>query len=285
MPKATTKAKAKTFTSIHDATDVVKLSKLNQARQSNVVNLETGQFIRMSSQIGTVEAIIQAIINEFEIPLNGHSVGYQYSTGRYAKCYGLNTVMRRLDDGSPVVGITQHIGAFELLSDDQRDSKLNFALSLVEPLAHAEVACNSIESGKLEFGVALSGVHNSKFAEAFASYGTTTPADRKNTAKQHRPIKLHKKFEDWFLGLNIDWSAIMLTGATLERPTRAKSKTGGYACTNPEHWETSNVPQQWRGNKQPIKRLACDAKVGMEPDDVCGEVLTTKAFKDNKPKK
>ena len=214
------------------------------------VPLAGGSMAEYSAQVQYGEDVLGQIITTLEINgMKGHTFAIAIETGKYAKCFGRYTRTRRLDNGQTVLTVAIHIADFSL-------DLINFVIKVLHAFAHALTVAGSDTVDKLEYGVGQNGVHTGDFAANFQLFGTTVPKDRKNP-KQHMPVALNVETIQAIERLQVDHSAVILTGTTEERVRRKPAKTLNLACpTDAAHYETTHYSKRYRGTK-PVIDLDC----------------------------
>jgi len=230
-----------------EATDKIIADKLALARLDHFAPLSGGDWAAYSAQYLALESIVVQIVDAYAPDsFDGNTVAVHIETGKHARCYGRNTMMKRLDNGKPVVAVVVHISIFSLPFDE-------FIIKVLEALTHTLLY---LESGEVEFGMSMSATHNSTFAKRFKMFGETTPSD--NTNKQNFPTELNNELHKFVSNrLKVDFSAFILTGDAEPKAKRESATVLRLACpTEAAHFDTSNIEKRYKG-KRPIIDLDC----------------------------
>ena len=230
-----------------EATEKIIADKLATARLKHFAPVSGGEWAEYSAQYRALESIVVQIVDAYAPDsFDGNTVAVHIETGKYARCYGRNTMMKRLDNGNTVAAVVVHISIFSLPFDE-------FIIKVLEALTHTLLY---LESGDVEFGMSISATHNSTFAKRFATFGSTTPSD--NTNKQNFPTGLNDELHKFVNNqLKVDSAAFILTGEAEPKAKRESAKVLRLACpTSAAHFDTSNIEKRYKA-KRPVIDLDC----------------------------
>jgi hypothetical protein len=257
---ATTKPQTQTAADkaaeLAQATADTKAEALATAIAKRFAPLSGGEWAEYSAQVRYAETVLVQILDALDIQgFDGNTVAIQIETGKYARCYGRNTMMKRLDNGKTVVSVVIHISSFSLSLD-------KFVLNLLHAVSHTLAFTSS--AIKVEYGVSMGGQHNAAFRAQFSKFGTLTDADR--SATQNLPVELKAETKSVIDRLTLDRSAVILTADVNIKPKRESATVLRLACpTDAAHFATSNIEKRYKG-KRPIIDLKCgkcDAKISV----------------------
>lgn len=240
-------------TALQQAIETSAAEKLNADRLTHFAPLAGGDWAEFSAQVRYAESVLVQLIDALDITgLNGCTVAVIVETGKFARCYGRDTMVQRIDNGEPVVSIKIHISVFSLPFDAQ-------VLEFAHALSHVLAYTRSIESGKPEFGMSLSATHNSKFADEFHLFGSTSKVDRTN--KQNLPVELSAETKSVIDRMTVDHASVIVTGEATPKAKREPATVLRLACpTDAAHFATSNIEKRYKG-KRPDINLDCGVKV------------------------
>lgn len=254
----TTQAKtaAKDATKLATATAETKQSALVAAIAKRFAPLAGGEWAEYSAQVRYAESVLIQILDALDIQgFDGNTVAIQIETGKFARCYGRNTMMKRLDNGKSVISVVIHLSSFSFGMD-------KFVLNLLHAVSHTLAFTSS--ATKVEYGVSMGGQHNKAFREQFLKFGTLTDPDR--SPSQNTPIELNAETKSVIDRLRVDESAVILTADVNIKPARTSATVLRMACPqDAAHFDTSNIEKRYKG-KRPIIDLKCgkcDSKISV----------------------
>jgi hypothetical protein len=232
------------------------------------VPMAGGEMAEFSAQIAYAETVLGQILIDLEIDgMNGNTFAVYIETGKYARCYGRHTKLRRLDNGQAVISVVVHISIFG-------KPIIEFVTDLLHAFSHSLAVARTTNSDKLEFGMGMSAQHNSKFTDEFQMFGSTTEADR--TSKQNLPDVLSPETVKAIERLTVDASAVILTGDAAPKPNRTPAVVLRLACpTDAKHFATSNIEKRYKG-KRPVIDLDCGK---------CKTKISVAGYENHKPTK
>ena len=238
---------AKNATKLATATAETKEAALAAAIAKRFAPLAGGEWAEYSAQVRYAESVLVQILDALDVRgFDGNTVAIQIETGKYARCYGRNTMVKRLDNGKPVVLVTIHISSFSFGLD-------KFVLNLLHATAHTLAFTSS--ATKIEYGMSMGGQHNASFRVQFLKFGHLTDADRSPT--QNLPTELNAETKSVVDRLNIDQSAVILTADVNVKPKRESATVLRMACpTDATHFATSNIEKRYKA-KRPVIDLKC----------------------------
>ena len=247
---------AKNAAKLASATAETKQVALATAIAKRFAPLAGGEWAEYSAQVRYAESVLIQILDALDIQgFDGNTVAIQIETGKFARCYGRNTMMKRLDNGKSVVSVVIHLSSFSFGMD-------KFVLNLLHAVSHTLAFTSS--ANKVEYGVSMGGQHNASFRAQFLKFGTLTDADR--SASQNTPLELSTDTKNVIDRLNVDESAVILTADVNVKPAPNRAKVDRYACpTDAAHFDTSNIEKRYKA-KRPIIDLKCgkcDTKISV----------------------
>jgi hypothetical protein len=250
------KTAAMNATTLATATVEAKQAALVTAIAKRFAPLAGGEWAEYSAQVRYAESVLIQILDALDIQgFDGNTVAIQIETGKFARCYGRNTMMKRLDNGKTVVSVVIHLSSFSFGMD-------KFVLNLLHAVSHTLAFTSS--ATKVEYGVSMGGQHNASFRAQFLKFGTLTDADR--SASQNTPLELSTDTKSVIDRLSVDESAVILTADVNVKPARTSATVLRMACpTDAKHFETSNIEKRYKG-KRPIIDLKCgkcDTKISV----------------------
>jgi hypothetical protein len=218
--------------------------------------LAGGEWAEYSAQVRYAESVLIQILDALDIQgFDGNTVAIQIETGKFARCYGRNTMMKRLDNGKTVVSVVIHLSSFSFGMD-------KFVLNLLHAVSHTLAFTSS--ATKVEYGVSMGGQHNGSFRAQFEKFGTLTPADR--SPSQNTPVELNADTKSVIDRLRVDESAVILTADVNVKPARTSATVLRMACPqDATHFDTSNIEKRYKG-KRPVIDLKCgkcDTKISV----------------------
>jgi len=233
-----------------------KAEALAAALAKRFAPLAGGEWAEYSAQVRYAESVLIQILDALDIDgFDGNTVAIQIETGKFARCYGRNTMMKRLDNGKSVVSVVIHLSSFSFGMD-------KFVLNLLHAVSHTLAFTSS--ATKVEYGVSMGGQHNASFRNQFIKFGSLTDPDR--SASQNTPIELHAETKSVIDRLRVDESAVILTADVNVKPAPNRAKVDRYACpTDATHFVTSNIEKRYKG-KRPVIDLKCgkcDTKISV----------------------
>ena len=222
------------------------VERLAADRLAHFGELAGGEWAEYSAQVRYAESVAAQLITGLEIDgFNGSTVAIQIETGRHARCYGRNTMMKRIDNGNTVVSVVIHLSIFSLEFEA-------FVFELAHAIAHTLAYTRS---DKVEFGMSVSGTHNKAFKDEFNLFGATSLADR--TTKQNLPETFSDDTLNVIARMNVDHGAVILTAEATPKAKRTPATVIRLACpTDAAHFNTSNIEKRYKG-KRPIINLKC----------------------------
>jgi hypothetical protein len=240
-------AVAKAAATLREETEKIIWEKFLIERLTHFAQVSGGEWAEYSAQYRSLESIVVQIVDAYAPDsFDGNTVAVHIETGRYARCYGRNTMMKRLDNGNTVAAVVVHISIFSLPFDE-------FIIKVLEAITHTLLY---LESGEIEFGMSVSATHNSTFAKRFATFGFTTKSD--DTNKQNFPTELNDELHKFVNNqLKVDSAAFILTGDATPKPKRTPAQVLRLACpSDAKHFATSNIEKRYKG-KRPVIDLDC----------------------------
>ena len=241
---------------IATANAAVKEAALVTAIAKRFAPLAGGEWAEYSAQVRYAESVLIQILDALDIQgFDGNTVAIQIETGKFARCYGRNTMMKRLDNGKTVVSVVIHLSSFSFGMD-------KFVLNLLHAVSHTLAFTSS--ATKVEYGVSMGGQHNGSFRVQFLKFGTLTDADR--SASQNTPLELNADTKSVIDRLRVDESAVILTADVNVKPARTSATVLRMACPqDATHFDTSNIEKRYKG-KRPVIDLKCgkcDTKISV----------------------
>ena len=246
------------------AIDNSRDDKLERERAAHFAPINGAIWAEYSAQVRYAEVVITSLITAKGIQFPYEvTLAVNIHTGRYARCYGRNTEMKRIDNDKAVVVIPIHISAFKLPFDQ-------FIIEVAHALSHVLLFVDTLDNDEPDYGMSQSATHSSKFADKFHVFGSTTVADRTN--KQNLPVELNADTKNIIDRMTVNHADVIVTGDATPKPKRTPQQVLRLACpTDAAHFDTSNIEKRYR-SKRPTVNLNCGK---------CDTRITAKGYADH----